>query len=101
MYFTTYFNYNDSSSSKEYIYQRNIQGDIIGIFDNNGNQVGGYNYDGYGNHTITLDVDGIASLNPFRYRGYFYDNETHLYYLNSRYYDPETVDLSLLIHYLS
>ncbi len=83
------FNYNDGSSSKEYIYQRNIQGDIIGIFDDNGNFVGGYAYDGYGNHIITQDVDEIASLNPFRYRGYFFDDETQLYYLNSRYYDPE------------
>ncbi len=83
------FNYNDGGSSKEYIYQRNIQGDIIGIFDDNGNFVGGYAYDGYGNHIITQDVDGIAKLNPFRYRGYFFDDETQLYYLNSRYYDPE------------
>ena len=61
MYFTTYFNYNNGSSSKEYIYQRNIQGDIIGIYDDKGNQVGGYIYDGYGNHTITSDVDNILS----------------------------------------
>ena len=36
------------------------------------------------------DEDGIASLNPYRYRGYYYDTETGLYYLKSRYYDPET-----------
>lgn len=91
------FNYNDGSSSKEYIYQRNIQGDIIGIFDDNGTFVGGYAYDGYGNHIITQNVDGIASLNPFRYRGYFFDDETQLYYLNSRYYDPE-LDLGALAY---
>ena len=34
-------------------------------------------------------TSGIGALNPFRYRGYFYDTETGLYYLNSRYYDPE------------
>ncbi len=37
-----------------------------------------------------MDIDGIGTLNPFRYRGYYYDTETGLYYLNSRYYDPRT-----------
>jgi RHS repeat-associated protein len=36
------------------------------------------------------DVDGIGTLNPFRYRGYYFDQETGLYYLKSRYYDSET-----------
>lgn len=84
------FNYNNGSSTKEYIYHRNIQGDILGIYDDEGNQVGGYAYDAYGHHVVTLDINGIATLNPFRYRGYFYDEETKLYYLNARYYDPET-----------
>jgi len=39
---------------------------------------------------IVVDVDGIASLNPFRFKSYYWDNETNLYYLNTRYYDPET-----------
>ncbi len=73
------FNYNDGSNSKEYIYLRNIQGDIIAIYDDEGNEVGGYAYDAYGNHIITNDVDGIATLNPFRYRGYYFDVETVLY----------------------
>ena len=34
--------------------------------------------------------DHIAHVNPFRYRGYYYDAETGFYYLSSRYYDPET-----------
>lgn len=42
-----------------------------------------------GNHEIVIDIKGIGSLNPFRYRGYYYDSETGLYYLKSRYYDPE------------
>ena len=46
-------------------------------------------YDAWGNHTIVLDTDGVGSANPFRYRGYYYDTETGLYYLKSRYYDPE------------
>ena len=55
-----------------------------------------YVYDAWGNHAV-LDVNGndltdsshIGVLNPFRYRGYFYDVETGLYYLQTRYYDPE------------
>ena len=52
-----------------------------------------YKYDAWGN-VITEVIDeahaGIAELNPFRYRSYYYDTETNLYYLNTRYYDPET-----------
>ena len=42
-----------------------------------------------GNYTIGTNVDGLADLNPIRYRGYYYDKETQLYYLQTRYYDPE------------
>ena len=56
-----------------------------------------YRYDGWGNHVV-LNPDGsknesdtfIGNINPFRYRGYYYDAETGLYYLKTRYYDPET-----------
>ena len=48
-----------------------------------------YSYDAWGKCTIKSNVDGIARINPFRYRGYYYDEEMSLYYLNSRYYDPE------------
>ena len=44
----------------------------------------------FGNITYTYNEDGIRNLNPFRYRGYYYDTDTSLYYLQSRYYDPET-----------
>ena len=84
------FHYNNHVVSKEYLYQRNIQGDILGIYDDEGNQVGEYAYDGYGNQVIVKDEGGIANLNPFRYRGYFYDEETGLFLVSSRYYDPET-----------
>ena len=53
-----------------------------------------YKYSAYGNHAV-VDVDGndvtsgIGVLNPFRFRGYYYDTETELYYLQTRYYDPE------------
>ena len=49
-----------------------------------------YQYDAWGNCKIITSVDGIAELNPIRYRGYYYDVETGFYYLKSRYYDPET-----------
>lgn len=76
--------------NKQYFYEKNLQGDITAVYDNEGNLKAEYVYDAWGNHTITVNVDNIAAINPFRYRGYYYDTETGLYYLNSRYYDPET-----------
>ncbi len=67
-----------------------MQGDITAIYDTNGNRMAEYVYDAWGNHTITTDIGGIGTLNPFRYRGYYFDTETGLYYLKSRYYDPQT-----------
>ena len=72
-----------------YIYERNIFGDIVRIYNTNGDIVGEYIYDAFGNGTIICDVDGIATLNPFRYRGYVWDQQTKLYYLRSRYYAPD------------
>ena len=74
----------------EYIYERNILGDIVKIYQkDNLALVAEYYYDAYGNHEILEKTDNqIGHINPFRYRGYYYDNETGLYYLNSRYYSP-------------
>ena len=74
----------------KYYYEKNLQGDITGIYDAGGNLKAEYIYDAWGNPVIAVDIDGIGTLNPFRYRGYYYDTETGLYYLNSRYYDPRT-----------
>ena len=81
-------------------FQKNLQGDIIAIVDASGAVVGKYFYDAWGKCTniTTLNADGtvststthIARINPFRYRGYYYDTETGFYYLQSRYYDPTT-----------
>ena len=79
------FNYNGT----DYYYQKNIQGDILRIFDKNGNLKAEYSYDAWGKCTIKSNVSNIATINSFRYRGYYFDSEIGLYYLNARYYDPE------------
>ena len=87
------YSYNDGNhgySEKLYFYKKNLQGDVIAIYDEDGHKVAGYVYDAWGKCTITTNVDGIATFNPIRYRGYYYDTEMGLYYLNSRYYDPNT-----------
>ena len=62
---------------------------MIGIADSTGNTVARYEYDAWGVCTTTQNNSAdIANVNPFRYRGYYYDVETSLYYLQSRYYDP-------------
>ena len=80
---------------KDYIYIRNPFNDIVGIME--GTTLKNiYVYDAWGNHrvyksngTIDNDPTSIGNLNPFRYRSYYYDSDTGLYYLKSRYYDPE------------
>ena len=75
-----------------YYYLRNGQGDIVKLIDGSGNTVVEYSYDSWGKPlscTGTLATT-LGALNPFRYRGYVYDEETQWYYLKSRYYDPET-----------
>ena len=67
----------------------NLQGDVVALIDANGTQVVEYGYDAWGNpisKTGSLAAT-IGTLNPFRYRGYVYDEETGLYYLRSRYYN--------------
>jgi len=75
----------------EYYYVRNGQGDIIALIDDNGNEAVTYTYDSWGN---VVSIDGslkntVGVKNPYRYRGYRYDEETKLYYLQSRFYNPE------------
>ncbi len=73
-----------------YIYRRNLMGDVTHIYTTDGTLVARYVYDAWGNHRIITNVDNIGTINPIRYRGYYYDTETDLYYLEARYYDPET-----------
>ena len=79
----------DESSSATYYFDKNIRGDVIGIYDANGTRIVKYGYDSWGNCTILSATDyTVANANPFRYRSYYYDTETGFYYLNSRYYSP-------------
>ena len=74
-----------------YFFLKNLQGDIIAITNSDGDTVARYSYDAWGKCTVEFDNTGyIANINPFRYRGYYLDKETNLYYLNSRYYDANT-----------
>jgi len=81
-------NIHDSITGKDYFYVRNLQGDITAIVNHTGNIVAEYKYDAWGNIIYSTDNE-IARINPYTYRGYGYDIETGLYYLNSRYYNPE------------
>ena len=72
-----------------YIYEKNVLGDIIGIVNESNEQVARYSYNGYGECNIEYNQATIGSRNPFRYRGYYYDEETQLYWVSSRYYSPE------------
>ncbi len=99
-----YYNYDASGISgfeyqgNTYYYVKNLQGDVIGILDSSYNQIVTYQYDSWGNpismvdqnnQDISTNMNHIGNINSFRYRGYYWDNETKLYYLNSRYYNPE------------
>ena len=73
-----------------YAYVKSLQGDIVAILDEAGAVVVSYVYDAWG---TPIDKSGtlaetLGTLNPFRYRGYVYEEETGLYYLRSRYYNP-------------
>lgn len=95
---TLWFTYDSNANlfsmvtgGKHYFYQRNLQNDIIALVDESGDTVVNYTYDSWGRIlSITGSrKDTIGQLNPFRYRGYYYDKETGMYYLKNRYYDPE------------
>lgn len=84
----TSFKYNNAM----YYYVKNLQGDVVKIINQEGTTVVTYTYDAFGKILNQTDITqhNIANINPFRYRSYVYDNESGLYYLQSRYYDPKT-----------
>ncbi len=77
-----------------YWFEKNLQGDIVAIYNASGVKVITYTYDAWGLQTRTVlnssGTNSYAQYNCLTYRGYFYDQETGLYYLNSRYYNPVT-----------
>ena len=80
------------SSNHFYYYLYNPQGDVIALADaSTGKLAATYTYDAWGKCTVE-NATGftVGTDNPFRYRGYYYDSESELYYLQSRYYDAET-----------
>ena len=88
----------DGGTEYSYYYTHNSRGDIVGIYNGAGELKAHYEYDAWGNVISITNNNGnaitnpnhIGNLNPFRYRGYYQDTETGLYYLMSRYYDAVT-----------
>ena len=83
-----------SYNGNEYFYDRSVDGEINSIITSDGTKLVEYKYDDWGK-PVSIGTDGsvlgnkLKQLNPFMYKGYFYDYEFGLYYLKSRYYDPE------------
>ena len=76
-----------------YWFEKNIFGDVIAVYDEYGTKLISYVYGAYGEHETQYYNSGSTTTavnNPFRYRGYYYDNDLNLYYLNARYYDSNT-----------
>lgn len=94
---TISYTYDDESNpltmtlnGTKYTYEKNAQGDITGLIDSTNKEVVTYSYDSWGK---LLNIGGtlastVGAINPLRYRGYYYDTETGMYYLQSRYYNP-------------
>ena len=83
--------YKNGDSINDYYFVCNWRGDVVQIYNFSGVLVGSYTYDAWGKVTenaTSADTQNITETNPIRYRGYYYDTETRLYYVNSRYYDP-------------
>ena len=74
-----------------FYYQRTLTGEIVKIINSEGLIVGKYIYDAYGNILNINSLTAIAEINPYRYKGYYFDSETNLYYCKSRYYSPEII----------
>ncbi len=75
------------NSEHKYFYVRDYLKNILGIVDINGNLVVTYKYDAYGRCAL-VKGDAVGKRNPFRFKGYYYDTESGMYYCGSRYYIP-------------
>ena len=90
------FKYRSSSYENDawdiYWYEKNLQGDIVAIYNKSGTKLVTYSYNAWGVTTKSYSNNGstsTAAKNNLTYRGYYYDSDLGLYYLQSRYYDPE------------
>ena len=82
-----------SSAWQIYWFEHNLQGDVVAVYDASGAKLVSYTYDAWGNTVTTQHATSIPTPvqnNPFRYRGYYFDKDLNLYYLNARYYDQVT-----------
>ena len=79
-------------NGKEYFYVKNAQNDVIAIVNSNNETVVSYQHDSWGKLLSCEDTsenDIVSFINPYTYRGYYYDSDTEMYFLKSRYYNPE------------
>ena len=76
-----------ASGETECFLVKNQQGDVEKVISADGTVLAAYTYDAWGN--ILSATGSLANANPIRYRGYYFDTETGLYYLHSRYYNPQ------------
>ena len=86
------FQYKTATKTETYFYEKNIQGDIVAVYNESGTKLISYVYDAWGNANISFHNGGEntnATRNPFTYRGYCFDQDLGLYYLQSRYYDAK------------
>ncbi len=81
------YTYKTADAETECILVKNQQGDVERVISADGTILAAYTYDAWGN--VLTSEGSLAAANPIRYRGYYFDAETGLYYLQSRYYDPE------------
>lgn len=85
-----------ADSFEVFFFEKNLQGDIVAIYNADGEKIGTYTYDAWGNfitvvsnNTSILERLIVEEYNPYHYRSYYFDGETGWYYLQSRYYNPE------------
>ena len=89
---------NSNETPVYYYYALNSRGDVVGLYDHEGNLYAKYTYDVWGNPVSVTNANDVeitsptdfANIQPLRYRSYYYDSDTGFYYLQSRYYDPVT-----------
>ena len=78
-----------NTTTETFYFDRNIKGDVIGIYNASGTQIAKVSLHSWGNCTAeTLVTNNFSAYNPIRYRGYYFDAESELYFLNARYYNP-------------